>query len=136
MIHPCCQPFHILPAERPDQLFHAVIKIRKTKPMKASSYCTKFQIHEKSGTLNRIDTCSIKNDGKLYFTPKLSSGIETSSIWNWPNINASLSELVQKNILSRYGANLRRKWQIRYATNIGYDKSVNVETYVYGSLIN
>ena len=45
-VHPPRQPYHIIPSEKGDQLCHAVIKPHLIKPMKASKYCIKFQMHE------------------------------------------------------------------------------------------
>ena len=95
MIHPCQKPSRILPTDISDQLRHAVIKNRTTKPVKSSIYSAKSKIHEQRGTFNGINTCSFTTIVKFDFTPKLTNKAESITNKNYPNINAILAQLVQ-----------------------------------------
>ena len=92
-VHPPRQPYHIIPSEKGDQLCHDVIKPRLIKPMKASKYCIKFQMHEQRGSFQGIDTCDVVMFGNFSFPSMLLDQSESRSIQYRPDINALLDTL-------------------------------------------
>ena len=100
-VHPPRQPYHIIPSEKGDQLCHAVIKPRLIKPMKASKYCIKFQMHEQRGSFQGIDTCDVVMFGNFSFTSFLLDQSESRSIKYRPDINALLDTLYKDGRVSK-----------------------------------
>ena len=108
-IHPPRQPYHILPSAKGDQLCHVCIKPRTIKPMKASKYCTKFQMSEQRGSFQGVDTCSVTNFGDFSFTSVLLDESESRSIALRPDINALLMKFQKENQLSIGAVNAMRQ---------------------------
>ena len=75
---------------------------RILRPVKASTYSTSYQMFHQKGTFNGLDTCSAISYGNFDFTSKLTSEAEARSITNRPDINAHLSKLQNKNVISEF----------------------------------
>ena len=98
ILHTCRQPKHSLPAPISDQLSHCVIVSRLLKPIRPKAYSTEFQMCEQRGTFSGIDTFSVTEYGRFDSCSLLLSECEARTITCRPDINALLSQLVQKKV--------------------------------------
>ena len=79
-IYTPCQPNHILPSKSGNQLCHAVINAQTIRLIKASKFCTTFQIHEQQGFFQGVDTCDLRKYGDFSFCSILLDESETRTI--------------------------------------------------------
>lgn len=126
-LHPPRQPKHILTSKRGDQLCHAVVRPRTIRPMKASKYCTSFQMHEQQGSFQGVDTCSVTSFGDFSKSSILLDESESRSIVGQPDINALLQKLQKQKHLSISSVNTMRE----RATSV-YPSSSSFNKYTYG----
>ena len=109
MIRPYDQPLHILPSEYSGQLAPSVIQSRTIKPIKAFTYSTQFQMHEKRGTFNGLDSFSLTDFHRFDFTSKVSAESEARSVMNIMDINDLLTQLTEEILIGKFIANSRHK---------------------------
>ena len=130
-LHPPRQPIHTLPSEQGDQLCHAVIKPRLIKPMKASSYCTTYQMHAMEGSFQGIDTCDVVNFGDFSFCSVLLHQSEILSIKHRPDINSLLDHLERDGLISIGNVQGLRKEAMDYCYPDGLiNKCLQGSTYI------
>ena len=68
--------------------------------MKASKYCTTFQMHEKRGSFQGVDTYDLRKNSDFSFCSVLLDRSESRSIAFRPDINSLISKHTKENILS------------------------------------
>ena len=80
------QPDHMLQFQKVNQISFRVIKPITINPMKASKYCTTFQIHEQKLSFQGIATCNVTNFGGFSYTYKLLDEYKSRSIAYQPDV--------------------------------------------------
>ena len=130
-IHPPRQKDHILPSSKGDQLCHAVIRPRTIKPLKASKYCTTYQMHEQRGSFQGIDTCDVRDFGDFSFTSKLLDESEARSVALRPDINSLLTKLQKDHhVPEEFVQQKRERAQLLCHDVSLYDEYLHGSTYV------
>ena len=79
-IHPLQNTDHILPSLSGNQLCRAVIRPRTICHLKASKYCTTYQMHKQRGSFHRVDTCDMTTYGDFIFCYMILDEHESKSI--------------------------------------------------------
>ena len=102
------------------------------KPVKASKYCTSFQMFHKTGSFNDINSCSAKSYGNFDFNLKLiaEAEAEARSITNRPDINTHLLKLREENVISEYVEAGRRSFASTFSASIDYSRYIKGGSYV------
>ena len=130
-VHTPRQPNHIITSDMGDQLYHDVIKYRTIKPMKASKYSHTFQMHEKRGSFQVVDSVDVHDFGNFGYCSVLMDQSESISVKYCPDINPLLDYLDKDGYL---GSNtvqaIRDRVMIRGSSDDGIEKYVEGATYV------
>ena len=121
-----------MPSNYGDQLSHAVIKPRTIRPMKASKYCTTYQMHEQRGSYQGVDTCDVTNFGDFSFCSMILDEHESKSIACRPDINSLLLKLEKEKVLCQSTvSSMQKRAKDWYADNkTKVEKSLDGSTYV------
>jgi hypothetical protein len=133
---------HVLNAEQSDQLAPVVRKHRVTRPMKASKYCTVFQMVQQRCEYSGVSTTDLTNHSDFSRVTELRSQHEEASIIGRTDINMLLQRTVENGVLSQEHANnMVRKARIRFgdeeelrhntegATYIGFSDMVRIQLF-------
>jgi hypothetical protein len=87
-------------------------------------------MYRQDGSFNGIDTCSCTSHGNFDFCSYISGEDEARAITNRPDINALLTTLAEKKVISKYTAQCRRTAALELTKDMDFTKYTKGATYV------
>ena len=129
MIHPC-RWYHSLPSQNSNQIFQTVIKPFLINPVQSSKYSKSFQMNQRSGTFDVIDTCNVTNFFRIYINSKLLHESEARSIANQPDINSHITKIREEKIISPIVEIDIQSFSRKFSKSFDCDQYSNGATYV------
>ena len=128
-VHPPRSPsmFENLSSKYSDQLTHCVVRPRSLRPMQKKYFSNSYQMNEQRGCFNGVDTCNLTTFRRFDINSTLLSIAEATSIYNRPDINSLMNNLVEEGKMSKFIVEQKRE----YSKNIC--DSVDFNQYTYGS---